>query len=297
MATRSMTGFGAALSRAAGVPWRIEVRALNFKGLDIKLRLPRGLLAIEPDMVAAVRSRVRRGALEVMVRAEVDGDSASRAVVDRALAASLVSALRDVRQELGLADDVTLATLAAVEGIVRVEDVRFDPDAARDDLLAGLEQALDALDVTRATEGARLAADLIERLAALSRLADALESEAESVRSDGRDRLVARWSELTAGLEGGPDAGRLEQELAQIVDRADVTEEIVRLRAHVAEATALLGADHPEPAGRRLVFLAQEMQRETATIAAKSGRLSVTRLCIDARCEVERVREQVMNLE
>lgn len=297
MATRSMTGYGAASVHAGDVSWRIEVRTLNHKGLDLKMRLPRELLPLEPGMTATVRRRVQRGSVEVMVRAEGNGGSTAKAVVDRALAASLAASLRSVGSELSLAGDLTLDALVSVEGVVRIEDARVDTDSVQSELLEGLGQALNSLDTVRGIEGARLAADLLQRLRALTDLAGILETEAELVRLDARDRLARRWSELTAGLSGGPDAARIEQELAQIADRSDITEEIVRLRAHVDEATSLLGEDNEEPAGRRLVFLAQEMQRETATIAAKSGRLSVTRRCIDARCEVERIREQVMNLE
>lgn len=295
MTIRSMTGYGAATVEAAGVPYRIEVRALNHKGLDIKLRLPRELLALEADMGALARTRVQRGSLEAFVRSE--GATNARVVVNKALAASLVDGLRQLRGDLGLEGDVTLDALASLDGLIRIEEGGPDVDDVRDPLLAGLGAALEQLVASRAAEGQRLGVDLRQRSVALIGLAASMQTEAELVRRDAREKLCERWAELTAGLDGGPADRRIEQELALIVDRSDITEEIVRLRAHATEAVTLLGEADGEPVGRRLAFLAQEMQRETATIAAKSGRLSVTRLCIDARCEVERIREQVMNLE
>lgn len=297
MTTRSMTGYGAASVEAAGIPYRVEVRALNHKGLDLKLRLPRELIALEPEMGAVVRSHVQRGSVEVFVRPEDAGASSVRAIIDKTLAASVVEGLRRLRAELKLEGDVTLDALVSLEGLIRIEEGGPALETVRGPLLAALAVACEQLASMRAAEGERLALDLRGRASTLIALTESLEGEAELGRLDARQRLTERWGELTAGLDGGPADRRMEQELALIADRADITEEIVRLRAHAHEAVTLLGLVDGEPVGRRLAFLAQEMQRETATIAAKSGRLSVTRLCIDARCEVERIREQVMNLE
>ncbi len=294
---RSMTGYGAAEPSADGGRWWVEVRSTNHRFLEVVVRLPRELGALEDRVRAAVAERVRRGRVEVLVR-EDSGLRPREAVVDTALARRYADALERLRRELGLAEPVTLGALLALPEVVRLEETRPDPEATWETLQPVLRRALDRLVDMRAAEGGRLAADLRERLSRLEGWVERVARRAEELPRAYAQRLRQRVAELLRSLDVDqtPDEARLALEVAAFADRCDVREELVRLRSHLQEARALLeGSDGS--VGRKLEFLLQEMQREVNTVGSKAADLEVTRAVVEMKSELEAIREQVQNVE
>jgi uncharacterized protein (TIGR00255 family) len=289
---RSMTGFGSARGSAAGEELDVEIRSVNHKYCEVKVRLPRELAALEVDAAKAVRERLARGGVDVSVRrAGAAGSVAPR--VDAALAEAYARAFAEVKARLGLEGAVTVADVVGAEGVVRLEERALDVEAAREALRGALSSALDALLAMRAREGEALGRDLAARLDAVEGLVARAAALVPQTVEHHRARLAERVAELTRGI--ALDPARLAQEVALLADRTDVTEEVTRLRSHLSQARALLAG--AEPAGRKLDFLVQEMHREVNTIGSKSQSAEIAALVVSAKAEVERMREQVQNVE
>jgi uncharacterized protein (TIGR00255 family) len=289
---RSMTGFGASRGAAGGEELDVEVRSVNHKFCEVKVRVPRELGSLEIEVARIVKDRLARGGVEVSVR-RPGAASGVAPRVDVALAESYARAFREIQARLGLPGPVTLAEVLGAEGVVRLEERAVDPDAAREALRRALAGALDALVEMRAREGEALARDLAGRIDGIEALAARVEGLGPQVVEHHRARLAERVQELVRGVP--VDAGRLEQEVALLADRTDVTEELTRLRSHIAQVRGLLQL--AEPGGRKLDFLVQEMHREVNTIGSKSQSAEIATLVVALKAEVERLREQVQNVE
>jgi len=288
----SMTGYGRGTCEVAGRRLVVELRSVNHRFLELKLRMPWGDAALEAHVTAAMRARLARGAVTVSVRDE--GGGGGQAVrADVGLARQYHHALTEVRGAIGSDEAVTLALVVAQPGVLTVGEGVTDPEALWSALRPGLEAALDALVAARAREGEALRADLQARLGALETLQHdlgALTAEApDNYRKKLRDRLER------ALKPGEVDAQRLAQEIAILADKADVTEELTRMAAHLVECKRL--TDDKGANGRRLDFLTQELNREVNTIGAKSQSATVAARVVDAKAEVERLREQIQNVE
>jgi uncharacterized protein (TIGR00255 family) len=289
---RSMTGFGAGRGASGGEELDVEVRSVNHKFCEVKVRLPRELSALEVEVAKLVKERLARGGVDVGVRrAAGAGGLAPR--VDVALAESYARAFAEIQARLGLPGHVALADVLAAEGVVRLDERLLDLDAAREAARRGLSTALDALVAMRAREGEALARDLAARLDTVEALVARVASLAPQTVEHHRARLAERIAELTRGVP--LDAGRLAQEVALFADRTDVAEEMTRLASHVAQVRSLLRS--AEPAGRKLDFLVQEMHREVNTIGSKSQSAEIAACVVDLKAEIERMREQVQNVE
>ena len=300
-----MTGYGRSAVERRGTRVAVEIRAVNHRFLDLKLR--GGALApeLEEAVMVAVRKRLERGAVQIMARVEQRGE-ASGLQIDREAARRMHAELGALRVELGLDEPVTLALICSQPGVLvaRAEEPATERAGESDApgkhtsacVLDAVAEALEALVRMRETEGAALARDLEERLGRLVGAVDEIAAHAEIAPAEARRRLEERLARL---LEGGAVAvapERLAQEVAILADRLDVTEEIVRLRSHVEHARAMC-RDRAGAVGRRLDFLAQEMGRELNTIASKSHALAISRAVVDAKAELEKIREQVQNIE
>ncbi len=294
---RSMTGYGVAEVDAEGGRWWVEVRSTNHRFLEVTVRLPKDLGALEERVRAEVARRVRRGRVDVVVREE-PGRRARTVAVDVELARRYAQALEDLRRTLGLEDSPTLAALLSLPEVVRVEEARPDADAAWQALYPGLERALEALVGMREQEGARLAEDLRERVARLEEWVEAVQRRAQALPQAYAERLRERVAALLRGLnvDSPPDEARLAMEVAAFADRCDVREELVRLRSHLEQARGLLES-RDGAVGRKLEFLLQEMQREVNTVGSKAADLEVTQAVLEMKSELEAIREQVQNLE
>ncbi len=289
---RSMTGFGAGRGTAPGEDVEVEVRSVNHKFCEVKVRMPRELGALEHELVRAVKERLARGGVEVTVRRATAGAGLAPRV-DVALAESYARAFAEIQARLGLPGAITLADVLAAEGVVRLEERAVDLGAVSAALRGGLTVALDALVEMRAREGAALARDLGARLELIEQLVARVAELSPQLVEQYRARLDERIAELARGV--ALDPARLAQEVALFADRTDVAEEITRLGSHVAQVRALLAL--AEPAGRKLDFLVQEMHREVNTIGSKSQSAEIAAIVVALKAEVERMREQVQNVE
>jgi uncharacterized protein (TIGR00255 family) len=289
---RSMTGFGAGRGSSGGEEIAVEIRSVNHKFCEVKVRLPRELAALEPLVVRTARDRLARGGIDIALRrAGMGGTMAPR--VDAALAEAYARAYAEVQARLGLHDPIRLSDIVAAEGVIRLDERDADLEAARTATDVALTGAIGALVAMRQREGAALATDLEARLSIVESLVARVEVLAPQAVEHHRVRLAERVKELTQGMPLDP--ARLAQEVALLADRSDVAEEITRLRSHVAQARALLRGE--EPAGRKLDFLVQEMHREVNTIGSKSQHADLSGLVVSLKAEVERMREQVQNVE
>lgn len=289
---RSMTGFGSGRGSSTGEEIVVEIRSVNHKFCEVKIRLPRELAALESDIGRAVKDKLARGGVEVTLRRTGPGGSMAPRV-DAALAEAYARAYAEVAARLGLHGQVALSDIIAAEGVIRLDEREADLDAARAATERALGQALEALVSMRAREGEALRRDLEDRLATVEGLVVRVETLAPLAVEHHRGRLAERVQELTRGIPLDP--ARLAQEVALLAERSDVAEEVTRLRSHVAQARQLLGGG--DPAGRKLDFLVQEMHREGNTIGSKSQHAEISAVVVSLKAEIERMREQVQNVE
>ena len=291
---RSMTGFGAGRAQHEGERLSVELRAVNGKFCEVKARLPRELAALEQDLAKGIKARLSRGQIDASVRRESGpGGRGLSPRVDLPLAAAYAKALRELQSQLGLSGEPSVSEVAQLEGVLSLGEAPADLAAAGSALAAALAIALDAVEAMRGREGEALAKDIAARL-------DAVEKGVAQVRALSpvsveayRDRLQARVAELSRGVPLDP--ARVAQEVALFADRVDVSEELTRLASHLEQLRALLAAD--APAGRKLEFLVQEVNREVNTVGSKAQHAGIAAQVVDIKAELERVREQIQNVE
>jgi uncharacterized protein (TIGR00255 family) len=292
-----MTGFGAGRARldSGAGPGRVivEVKSVNQRFLDLRLLLPKEYAPWEADLRKEVQAVVSRGRVEVNVSRSTARTDRPRVVADLALARAWVEEWRRLKKSLRLPGDVDLSFLqAAGADLFRAAEPESRPDAERPAVRRALGDALRQLEASRRREGLHLERDMSSRVGDLDRIGRGMTKRAEASLEATRRRVAERMREL---LQGNVDENRIVQEAAVQAERGDVTEEIVRFRSHLAGLRELFR--HPDPIGKRIDFLLQEVQREVNTVASKSNDLELTRLAVEAKGEIEKIREQVQNVE
>ncbi|MDQ7819821.1 MAG: YicC/YloC family endoribonuclease [Armatimonadota bacterium] len=289
-----MTGFGSAEVITPAGRFRVEARAVNHRYAEVVVRLPRELATLEDRVRALVQKRVLRGRVEVtIVRDERAGRTRTvRSDVD--LARAYAQALRELADALGVPDAVGLPLIASFPDVLKVEEAREDLEALWPAIAPAVEEALAALVAMREAEGRRLAQDLQARLGRMEDVLAQVERRVPEIRVEYARRLRQRIAQLLG--EVPVDEQRLAMEVAVFAERADVSEELTRLRSHLAQFRHDVAAA-PGPVGRRLEFLLQEMHREANTIGAKANDLEIARAVIALKGELESLREQVQNIE
>jgi uncharacterized protein (TIGR00255 family) len=292
MPLRSMTGFGAAEGKAGGGRLRLEIRTVNHRHLSVQLKVPSELTALETDIRERLRKFFERGHATVSGR-WVDAPAESAGIeVDEDRARAVVKALRAVGKKLKVKGDVDLATIARIPDVVKVSSSESQVAAA--DVLAVVDAAAKACVTMREREGKALVKDLLERLTILATKAKLISQRAPDRLTAEVERLRANVQELAGAV--ALDQGRLAQEVAHIADRLDITEELVRFSAHVDAVRQALGGDGAA-VGKQLGFLLQELGRETNTIGSKANDAPIADAVIAMKGELERMREQIENLE
>ena len=294
---RSMTGFGRAEIRGDTLVVTVEARSVNHRHLDVALRLPRALAAQELEARRVVTARLERGRIDVAVQVATVGGSTQRVVADVALAREYVAGARALGAELadlGVTGAISLEWLLQRPGVIRVEDAEStDAVVPWSVLEQALARAIDELVERRAAEGERLAQDLRGLRAELATIVETMAARAPA----GVARREERLRERLRGLLGaaGLDESRILTEAAVWADKADIAEELTRLRAHLAELALIL--DKGGPMGRTLDFLLQELGREVNTVASKADDLELSQAALAGKGVLEKMREQVQNLE
>jgi uncharacterized protein (TIGR00255 family) len=295
---RSMTGWAEATAEQQGRVLHASVRSVNHRFLDLRVHLPEGLDVLDTAVRSLVRARIARGHLDVFVRLESAAPPPVR--VNRQAAALYLAAARELKAEFDLTAEPDLGSILRLPGVVDTGAALDPAEAERigELLQRALGEALERLDRMREAEGRRLGEELAPAAARVGACAERIEALAERARPAQVERLRERMRELVG--EAPVDPSRLAQEAAFAATRSDTTEETARLRSHLAQFSGVLGG--AGEAGKKLDFLCQEMQREVNTILAKAPGLGadgfeITRLGLEAKAEIEKLREQVQNLE
>ncbi len=291
---RSMTGYARAAGENEAYLAEVELRTVNHRFLDLQLRLPSSLAPFEPRIRQCLTALLRRGKADLTVRLRSKRESAYSLEVDGALAAEMVRAVGELGEELRIPGELSRGDLLRFHQAFSVKEREIsESEEGWRALAEALGKALTALEGMRRAEGGELAADLELRLAAVASHLEAIESCAASSRERRRAELSTRVGELLAGASLDPQA--VAMEVARLVDRADVSEEVTRLKSHLALWRATV--EGQEACGKKLDFIVQEMNREANTIGSKCQEAAITERVIAIKTELERVREQVQNVE
>jgi len=289
---RSMTGYGKAEVSYERGRISVEIRSVNHRYGEISIRLPRNLACFENDAKKLVADRLKRGKIEVFIQHEV-GMESSPLNVNLPMAKAYNDAFNELKTTLGLADEVTLSLIASQKDVLTSYDNLTIDDSLKDALLAAVRGAVESMDTMRMQEGEALLEDLRKRRELVSLVTEKVVKRAPEVVSDYGQKLKERLAQFD--LNRGIDADRIAQEVAIMADRCDITEELVRLDSHFNQFDAALSL--AEPVGRKLDFLLQEMGREINTIGSKANDAEITYHVVELKTEIEKIREQVQNIE
>jgi uncharacterized protein (TIGR00255 family) len=292
----SMTGFGRGEASGTQGAWTVEVRAVNHRYLDTGIKLPRRFMGWEEKIKKEIATYHTRGRIDVYVTFTDEGSESARLKADLRLAREYFSCLQEIARDLGITAEPDLAMLASYRDIITPMDEEAGGELLeelwlpfRDAITAALEECREM----RRSEGETLQRDLVERLDGFQQKIDTIEQSLPRIIAKRETALKERIDILLAGVDIDPM--RIAQEIAVLVDKSDVSEEIVRLRSHVEQFQGFLGLD--EPVGRRLDFLVQEFLREVNTIASKISNAETAHVTVGMKNDLEKIREQVQNLE
>ncbi len=294
MSLKSMTGFGSGSASSGGLNVEVELGSVNRKQLDIRVSLPRNLSVLEPRIREVVQGKINRGNLNVSIKISSSGQAKdSHISVDKDMSKAYVRELRKVATELKLSDDLKASVLLRLPDVIRYKSAADNTDKVWALLRKALLSALSELVAMRKVEGTVLAVDLKARFAKLAVNLAKLQKIAPTVSKQYGKRLQQRLDD--AGLKGEDLTAAVARELIVFVDRADITEELVRLDSHFKQVAGLMRTT--KPTGRALDFLCQEMFREINTIGSKGNDTRVSKEVISFKAELESIREQVQNIE
>jgi uncharacterized protein (TIGR00255 family) len=289
----SMTGYGKGEAQVDNVALTVEIKTVNHRYADITVKLPRTLLALENEIRRQVGQVLRRGKIDVFVNFGSTEESTVVPTLNRPLAQAYLDLFTKLRNEFGLSGGVTLELIAAQRDVVQMREAESSHEALQGCLMTALERALEQLLAMRRAEGEATAIDLRERLDQLDNLLGAVEQRAPLIPQEWQAKLLERLTRLQQGLEWDPQ--RVAQEVAVYADRCDISEELVRFRSHLGQFRAMFS--DAEAVGRRMDFLVQELNREVNTMGSKSNDAELTRAVVAMKAELEKVREQVQNIE
>ena len=291
---KSMTGFASAAAAAGNIAVTVEMRTYNSRNLDLSLRVSPGDPAFEERVRALLSGRLVRGRVEVKIQVETTVDDAARVEVDMTRARALMVVLKRLQADLGLDSPPSLELLMACGGILKNAAPETDAERVWPILEACLTQALGELDAMRGREGRYLAQDLDARLDRIEGVLKEIAGSVAGLTAIFQERLRERIATLTQGLVE-IDHARLAQEVAFLAERSDISEELVRAESHIRQFRGIMAA--AEAGGRKLNFLLQELNREFNTMGSKIGSADVAHAVVDVKSELEKIREQVQNVE
>ncbi len=290
---QSMTGYGRSVGSSEGYQISFEIKSVNNRYLDVNIRLPRVYGYLEERIKAEIRKKASRGKIDAFLTIEKFAGDSTEIVLDEALAAQYVTALHKIARNHNLRDDVSVSSLARFSDIFAKKTKEEDEDAVWKVVEPVVQEALARFSDMRKAEGKHLYEDLSSRLDAMESLLEKIRVHSGEALQIHREKLEARLREILG--EWKPDEARLLTEVGLIADKIDTGEEITRLGSHLAQFRKLILQD--TPSGRTLDFLTQELNREVNTIGSKCSLLEITNLVIDAKNEIERIREQIQNIE
>ena len=290
---RSMTGYGRFESDASGRNISVELKSVNHRYFEFSCRLPSSMGFLEEKLKSYVRSRVSRGKIDLYLSAEAREDEDCTVTVNTALAKGYAKALSELAEITGADGKVSPEALSRFQGVLSVRKAETDEEAVWNEVLPVVEKAVDKFILMRETEGQKLYEDVFSKTDNILRMVEIVEQKAPETVEKYRKRLEAKLAEVLE--DKSVDEQRIITEAAIFADKIAVDEETVRLRSHIAQIRALL--DSGEPVGRKLDFVLQESNREINTIGSKSKNTEISKVVVDVKSELEKIREQIQNIE
>lgn len=290
---KSMTGFGRAELQTETKLICFEIRSVNSRYLDTNIRLPRSCNFMEEKLKKLIGTHICRAKADAFLSLESTCSNTSSICVDKVYAKAYVDALRDLQSTFDLKDDISTMSVARNQEVFTIEKTKEDEDALYNEVSRVANEALVAYDEMRSIEGQKLYGFFINTLDTIAQYVDRIEELSPETLSAYKEKLYARIKDMLADTE--VDEGRLLTECAIFADKISVTEEIVRLRSHISQYKQILNED--TPVGRKLDFLTQEMNREINTIGSKANDKEIAKIVIEVKSEIEKIREQVQNVE
>ena len=290
---KSMTGFGAGDAETADFKVHIEVKAVNQRFLETNYHMPYSMNMFENQLTKKIKEYVSRGKLDINIRFQDLRDKAVTVKVDKGLVAAYGQALQEISSQLELSAPVTAAQIASYPDVLKLNEENADLEAAQPILMQAMEQALESFVAMREAEGQNIQRDLLARIGTLENFVGELEKLAPEIVAAYRQRFENLLREYLAKED--IEESRIIQEVALFTDKVNYTEETVRLRSHFDQFRQIITAG--EPVGRKLDFLIQEMNREINTVASKANSAGAAQFVVDVKSEIEKIREQIQNIE
>lgn len=290
---KSMTGFGRGHQILNGRDITVEIRSVNHRYYEFSSRLPRSLGYVEEKLKSLLQGRISRGKVEVSVLLSNVEAADEKITINHEIVKEYIDALRSVKEEFGLNDDLSLSNILRIPDAFTVVKTETDEEQLWEDIRVTAEEALEHFISMRENEGARMKQDILSRLDKIEEWVGVVETRSPQVVEDYRKRLYDKMCEVLSTTN--IDEGRILLEAGIFSEKTAVDEETVRLRSHIAQFRSML--ESGEPVGRKLDFLVQEMNRETNTIGSKVQDIEVTRIVVDQKSEIEKIREQIQNIE
>lgn len=290
---RSMTGFGRVSGETALGSLTVEMKSVNHRYLDISLRLPRDLSTLEEDIKVWIRDMINRGRIEVNLRLQMGSSKSGGVMFSHNEVKSYISKLQSLAEDTGLSFEIRLEHLLTLPGVQVEPEVIVDEQDVAEQVKGLVKKAVSSLLTSRELEGTKLAQDLKTRLTLIEKLVDDIESKADLSVVAYRQRLQDSVARILSSVNVEPN--RLEQEVVLFAERSNITEELVRLRTHTHSFAQFLRAH--DAIGRKMDFYLQEMNREVNTIGSKSADVGISQMVVEIKSELEKLREQVQNIE
>lgn len=290
----SMTGYGRDFCESKVRNFTVEIKSVNHRYLDLNIKMPRSLLALEDRIRKTVQGKISRGKVDIYVTQTVLKTENSKAILNKNLCDSYIKCLDEIKNTYGIADNISLSLISKFPDIITVEERDEDIEGIWGILKQPLNGAIEILISMRQKEGKSLKDDLTSKCSGIKKLVDSVEKKSINSVDDYRKKLNNRINELVSN-KSLIDENRLAMEVAIFSDRACIDEEIVRLKSHILQINESLNIS--KPVGRKLDFIVQEMNREANTIASKANDVNVVHIVLDIKNEIEKIREQIQNIE
>lgn len=290
---KSMTGFGRGEYAQDGKEFTVEIKTVNHRYSDVSVKMPRQIGFLEDKVRELVGKAVSRGKIDVFITYYNYGDDAKYVTFDEALAKTYISAVEALRDKFGLRDDISVSLISKYPDVLKVEQNEEDEEILWSMLKVAAENALASLIVMRENEGEGLKNVLLDRAGYIEGMIEEISKRAPEVPKEYKQKLEARIKDLLE--QQTVDENRLMMEIALFADRCSIDEELVRLASHIGQMREALSLN--QPIGRKLDFLVQEMNREINTIGSKANDLAITKSVVEIKSEIEKIREQIQNIE
>jgi len=290
---RSMTGYGKGHAEIQGLSLSVEIKSVNHRYGDVTVKAPRSMMSLENDIKKRISERLKRGKIDVFVNQDVCGDTVMVPTLNRPLAAAYINLFEELRTDFAVDGGIPLSLVVSQKEVVTLKEGDLPIESLKECLETALSAALDSLEGMRVTEGEATCRDMEDKLSGVEQLLALVETRAPHVAVEWKGKLMERLARFAGDIAVDPQ--RIAQEVAIFADRCDISEELVRFRSHLKQFRGLFNGD--EPVGRQMDFLVQELNREVNTMGSKSNDAELTRHVVAIKAELEKVREQVQNIE